>query len=583
MADKVDEKTLQQTSTWAVAVVCFFLLLFSIVIEKLIHKLGTWFKIKNKKALYEALEKVKAELMLMGFISLLLTIGQNYISQICVSESIAASMHPCSESEEAKKYPPKKKDTKNAEENSGRKLHELVQSYIPRRSLATKGYDKCAEKGKVAFVSSYGMHQLHIFIFVLAVCHVIYCVVTYALGKTKMRRWKRWEEETKTIEYQYSHADPERFRFARDTSFGRRHLNFWSKSTITLWIVCFFRQFFGSVTRVDYLTLRHGFIMAHLAPGSDGRFDFRKYIQRSLEEDFKTIVEISPVIWFVAVLFLLTNTNGLHSFLWQPFIPLVVILIVGTKLQVIITKLGLLIQEKGDIVKGMPLVQPGDHLFWFGRPRFILFLIHLVLFTNAFQLAFFAWTTYEFQLENCYHKTIVDVVIRISVGVIVQILCSYVTLPLYALVTQMGSKMKPTVFNERVATALKSWHHTAKKQIKHGRTSGSTTPFSSRPSTPTHGSSPIHLLRNVHKRSRSADEGFANTLSPRNSDFDSWRPEPQQEPSSSSANHHSRFREEDSEKMKHSSSSLELPPGPGQIRTHQHEISISLRDFSFKG
>ncbi|RID44724.1 hypothetical protein BRARA_I01498 [Brassica rapa] len=582
MADKVDEKTLQQTSTWAVAVVCFFLLLFSIVIEKLIHKLGTWFKIKNKKALYEALEKVKAELMLMGFISLLLTIGQNYISQICVSESIAASMHPCSESEEAKKYPPKKKDTKNAEENSGRKLHELVQSYIPRRSLATKGYDKCAEKGKVAFVSSYGMHQLHIFIFVLAVCHVIYCVVTYALGKTKMRRWKRWEEETKTIEYQYSH-DPERFRFARDTSFGRRHLNFWSKSTITLWIVCFFRQFFGSVTRVDYLTLRHGFIMAHLAPGSDGRFDFRKYIQRSLEEDFKTIVEISPVIWFVAVLFLLTNTNGLHSFLWQPFIPLVVILIVGTKLQVIITKLGLLIQEKGDIVKGMPLVQPGDHLFWFGRPRFILFLIHLVLFTNAFQLAFFAWTTYEFQLENCYHRTIVDVVIRISVGVIVQILCSYVTLPLYALVTQMGSKMKPTVFNERVATALKSWHHTAKKQIKHGRTSGSTTPFSSRPSTPTHGSSPIHLLRNVHKRSRSADEGFANTLSPRNSDFDSWRPEPQQEPSSSSANHHSRFREEDSEKMKHSSSSLELPPGPGQIRTHQHEISISLRDFSFKG
>ena len=147
----------------------------------------------------------------------------------------------------------------------------------------------------------------------------------------------------------------------------------------------------------------------------------------------------------------------------------------------------------------------------------------------------------------------------------------------------MGSKMKPTVFNERVAVALKSWHHTAKKQMKHGRTSESTTPFSSRTATPTHGSSPIHLLRNVHKRSRSADESFANTLSPRNSNFDSWRPEPQQEPSSSSANHHSRFRKEDSEKMKPSSSSLELPPGPGQIRTHQHEISISLRDFSFKG
>ncbi|KAF8114151.1 hypothetical protein N665_0040s0007 [Sinapis alba] len=586
MADKVDERTLQQTSTWAVAVVCFFLLLISIVIEKLIHKLGTCFKRKNKKALYEALEKVKAELMLMGFISLLLTIGQNYISQICISESIAASMRPCSKSEELKEYPPKSKDSGNDEgdeENSGRKLLELVESFIPRRSLATKGYDKCAEKGKVAFVSSYGMHQLHIFIFVLAVCHVIYCIVTYALGKIKMRRWKRWEEETKTIEYQYSH-DPERFRFARDTSFGRRHLNFWSKSTITLWIACFFRQFFGSVTKVDYLTLRHGFIMAHLAPGSDARFDFRKYIQRSLEEDFKTIVEISPVIWFIAVLFLLTTTHGLNSYLWQPFIPLVVILIVGTKLQVIITKLGLLIQEKGEIVKGMPLVQPGDHLFWFSRPRFILFLVHLVLFTNAFQLAFFAWSTYEFGIKNCFHKSTVDVVIRISIGIIVQFLCSYVTLPLYALVTQMGSKMKPTVFNERVAVALKSWHHTAKKQIKHGRTSESTTPFSSRPATPTHGSSPIHLLRNVHKRSRSADESFANSPSPRrNSDFDTWDVESQQEPASSSVKYHSRFKEEDSEKKKPSSSAVELPPGPGQIRTHQHEISsISLRDFSFK-
>ncbi|CAH2047898.1 unnamed protein product [Thlaspi arvense] len=611
MADQVKEKTLEETSTWAVAVVCFFLLLISIVIEKLIHKIGTWFKKKNKKALYEALEKVKAELMLMGFISLLLTIGQNYISQICISESIASSMHPCSKAEEAKRYPKKEvKKEEGEEENSGRKLLELVESFIPRRSLATKGYDKCAEKGKVAFVSAYGMHQLHIFIFVLAVCHVIYCILIYALGKTKMRRWKAWEEETKTIEYQYSH-DPERFRFARDTSFGRRHLNVWSKSSITLWIVCFFRQFFGSVTKVDYLTLRHGFIMAHLAPGSDSRFDFRKYIQRSLEEDFKTIVEISPVIWFIAVLFLLSNTNGLNSFLWLPFIPFIVILIVGTKLQVIITKLGLLIQEKGGVVKGTPLVQPGDHLFWFGRPRFILFLIHLVLFTvynshtlllpsssgynktnekpnlcchlqNAFQLAFFAWSTYEFTLTNCFHQSTVDVVIRISVGVVVQFLCSYVILPLYALVTQMGTKMKPTVFNERVATALKSWHHTAKKQIKHGRHSESTTPFSSRPTTPTHGSSPIHLLRNVHKRSKSADESFANSLSPRNSAFDSWEPESQHEASSSANHHHhSRLREEDSVKKPSSSSSVELPTGLGQTRT-QHEININLRDFSFK-
>lgn len=57
-----------------------------------------------------------------------------------------------------------------------------------------------------------------------------------------------------------------------------------------------------------------------------------------------------------------------------------IVLLVGTKLQVIITKMGLRIQERGNVVKGIPVVQPGDELFWFGRPRLLLFLIHFILF-----------------------------------------------------------------------------------------------------------------------------------------------------------------------------------------------------------
>ncbi|KAI8539825.1 hypothetical protein RHMOL_Rhmol09G0213100 [Rhododendron molle] len=234
--------------------------------------------------------------------------------------------------------------------------------------------------GKVQFVSAYGIHQLHIFIFVPALSHVLYCITTLGLGTLKMRKWKTWEDETKTLEYRYQN-DPERFRFARETSFGRRHMDFWSHSPILLWIVCFFRQFFTSVTKVDYLALRHGFVTAHLAPRSKMDFDFRKYISRSLEEDFKVVVGISPILWLFAVLFLLTNTHGWYSYFWLPFIPLIILLVVGAKLQVIITKMGLRIQERGDVVKGAPVVQPGDDLFWFNRPRLILFLIHIVLFT----------------------------------------------------------------------------------------------------------------------------------------------------------------------------------------------------------
>ncbi|KAK7262348.1 hypothetical protein RJT34_29916 [Clitoria ternatea] len=540
-------RNLEETPTWAVAAVCFVLILISIIIEHIIHLIGKWLKKKHKRALYESLEKMKSELMLLGFLSLLLTVGQGLISRICISEKVARTWHPCSSEEDDS-------DNSSSENvTSGRRL--LTTSFYnsPRRVLAGGGTDKCAE-GKVPFVSSDGIHQLHIFIFVLAVFHILYCVTTMALGRAKMKRWKRWEEETKTPEYQFTH-DPERFRFARETSFGRRHLSFWTKNPVLMWIVCFFRQFVRSVPKVDYLTLRHGFIMAHLAPQSHSKFDFRKYIKRSLDEDFKVVVGISPPFWFFAVLFLLLNTHGWYSYLWLPFIPLIIILLVGTKLQVIITEMGLRIQQRGEVLKGVPLVQPGDHLFWFNRPGLILYLINFVLFQNAFQLAFFAWSALQFGIKSCFHSHTEDVVIRITMGVLIQILCSYVTLPLYALVTQMGSTMKPTIFNERVAVALRNWHQTAKKHIKQNRVGSlslSGTPMSSRPTTPTHDHmSPVHLLRYY----RSEFDSFP--ASPRRSNVDADVDSP-----SPSYSHHD----------------LEIASQP----TIRHEIVLAhTKEFSF--
>lgn len=57
-----------------------------------------------------------------------------------------------------------------------------------------------------------------------------------------------------------------------------------------------------------------------------------------------------------------------------------VILLVGTKLQVIITKMAMQIVGDGDVIKGDPVVQPTDELFWFKHPHLLLHLIHFVLF-----------------------------------------------------------------------------------------------------------------------------------------------------------------------------------------------------------
>ncbi|KAF6136472.1 hypothetical protein GIB67_035031 [Kingdonia uniflora] len=49
----------------------------------------------NESSLFEALKKIKGELMVLSFISLLLTFGQVYIGRICIPIKAADSMFSC--------------------------------------------------------------------------------------------------------------------------------------------------------------------------------------------------------------------------------------------------------------------------------------------------------------------------------------------------------------------------------------------------------------------------------------------------------------------------------------------------------
>ncbi|XP_050240763.1 MLO protein homolog 1-like [Quercus robur] len=260
--------------------------------------------------------------------------------------------------------------------------------------------------------------------------------------------------------------------------------------------VVFFRQFVASVTKVDYLTMRHGFINAHLAP--NGKFDFHKYIKRSMEDDFKVVVGISIPLWTCCIISLLLNVYGWYTLTWISFMPLATLLLVGTKLEVIIMEMAQQIQDRTTVVKGAPVVEPSNKYFWFNQPDWILFLIHLTLFQNAFQMAYFLWIWYEFGLTSCLHEKLPEILIRVFLGVALQVLCSYITFPLYSLVTQMGgSHMKKAIFEEQTAKAVKKWQKAArerKKLRKAGATDVSSSGFMRGENTPSHNSSPIHLL-----------------------------------------------------------------------------------------
>ncbi|XP_024975323.1 MLO-like protein 8 [Cynara cardunculus var. scolymus] len=449
-------RQLDQTPTWAVAGVCATIIIISIALEKILHKLGKFFTEKRKKAMFEALEKVKAELMVLGFISLLLTFSQYYIAKICIPDSIADTMLPC---------PVRDKPQKDDKEEGS---HRLLLWYEHRRSLAEASKSSC-KKGEVAIITVDGLHQLHILIFFLAVLHVAYSAVTMALGRLKIRGWKQWEEETSSHNYEFSN-DTSRFRLTHETSFVKAHTSFWTRIPFFFYIGCFFRQFFRSVSKSDYLTVRNGFINVHLARGS--KFNFQKYVKRSLEDDFQVVVGISPVLWASFVIFLLLNVNGWQAMFWASLLPLVVILAVGTKLQAILTKMALEITERHAVVQGIPLVQGSDKYFWFSKPHLILHLIHFALFQNAFQITYFFWIWYEYKIGSCFHDNIRLVILKLIIGVGVLILCSYITLPLYALVSQMGSNMKKSIFDEQTSKALMNWRMAVKK--KRGGGGGST-------------------------------------------------------------------------------------------------------------
>ncbi|XP_022756687.1 MLO-like protein 3 [Durio zibethinus] len=444
-------RSLQQTPTWAVATVCFVIIAFSILIEHLIHLIAKWLKGHKKTALFEAVEKLKSVLMVLGFMSLILTVTQSSISKICVPNKFANTMLPCHKTQSTKTVKALAYDQVWSEQ-----LYERILA----ADSETSGY---CSKGKSSLISEEGANQLSIFLFVLAVMQIVYSVVTMALGRAKMRRWKVWEKETQTVEYQAAN-DPNRFRFTRQTTFARRHSNSCSETSILLWIKCFFQQFYNSVEKVDYLTLRHGFIAAHLSTNTS--FNFQKYIQRSLEDDFKVVVGISPFMWFLVTVFLLLDVHGWNVYLWVSFLPLTIVLVLGTKLQVILAKMAHQVKDQNSVIRGAPLVKPNDDFFWFSQPKYVLTLLYYTLFMNAFEASFFVWVSLQYGIKSCYHENKEIIVIRMVLAVIVQVLCSYITLPLYALVTQMGSNFKSAVLEEQTAKVIKQWHDGVKQKRK---------------------------------------------------------------------------------------------------------------------
>ncbi|XP_059294991.1 MLO-like protein 10 isoform X1 [Lycium ferocissimum] len=80
------------------------------------------------------------------------------------------------------------------------------------------------------------------------------------------------------------------------------------------------------------------------------------------------------------------------------------------------------------------------------------------------EITYFLWIWYQYGLKSCFHEEFEMVIAKIVVGVGIIFVCSYINLPLYALITQMGSRMEKSILAEQTSKALKKRHMAVKKK-----------------------------------------------------------------------------------------------------------------------
>ncbi|MCD7473516.1 hypothetical protein HAX54_015423 [Datura stramonium] len=373
--------SIEFTPTWVVAAVCTVIVSISLALERLLHYTGKLLKFryfanmkpvrgyttvsqgrhlkrKKQKHLYEALQKVKEELMLLGFISLLLTVFQSRIVKFCVPHHVVMHLLPCSLLLE------------NSASNDS--VHYHAGPHHLRRLLTEEMTDEgyCQKKNKVPLLPLEALHHLHIFIFVLAIVHVIFSVLTIVFGGAKIRQWKHWEDAIIKDDYESEHDTLKpAVTYVHEHEFIRKRFKGIGKQSAILgWAHSFFKQFYASVNESDYRALRLGFIM------------FPVFQSRNL-----------------------------------------------TKLEHVIIQLAHEIAEKHVAVE------------------------------------------FQYGFNSCIMGKYVFVIPRLVIGVFIQVLCSYSTLPLYAIVPFAdGSHYKKSMLNKCVQACLLDWAEKVKRKKAQG-------------------------------------------------------------------------------------------------------------------
>ncbi|KAE8703246.1 MLO-like protein 11 [Hibiscus syriacus] len=378
----------------------------SLMVERSIHRVTNWLKTIERKPLLKALDKMK----------------NVYFLKFSPNETVnAARIHVAPSSSNI--------------EGDIEYLHSI--------------------KGHEPFVSYEGLEQLHRFIFIMAITHLAYSCLTMLLTIVKIHRWRAWEEEAHMDQHGFLTAQAREALMRREAAFVVHHKsNPLANNRAVIWVADMLLPAIRVVGCSCRLSDSSQGVHHESQPVAKVRFSqlYGSFYGGRISNDSWAIFSVlSAPLWGFVVVFMLCS----NLYFWIAIIPITLVLLVGAKLQHVMATLTL--ESAGITGYCSGTLRPRDELFWFKKPEWLLSLIHFILFQ------------WQFGYNSCFLHNHTFVYLRIILGFAGQFMCSYITLPLYAQITQMGTNFKAALIPQGVRETIHGWGKEARRSRRRRR------------------------------------------------------------------------------------------------------------------
>ncbi|KAL4451706.1 hypothetical protein ABPG75_007368 [Micractinium tetrahymenae] len=309
---------------WRIGLIFLLFCIIAIAYDYGAEALDRYLKRHGKRALRHVVRRLQGELLVLGLLSLLLVAFESYLLRICIPCSGDACAWGCPE-------PPYVEQGQAGSSGAGghRRLRTLQAAWAGAgggRGLLASGAtgqlgclqaEETCGLGSEPFWSQLAIVQAHLFLFVIAVVHILYACISMLLCLWKLRRWRRYEEA------------------AREQPLRPLHSRFLPRPgdhALAHFLRCTASMLADSVNGDVYASLRRLFIeRLDVHPA----FNFHEFLVESMEEEFAGIVGVSSVLWCILLLWIMLPPAS-YQMVWLPALAVSAGFVVAVKLQSII-------------------------------------------------------------------------------------------------------------------------------------------------------------------------------------------------------------------------------------------------------